>query len=82
MSNEGLRHALKAAAKRAGITKPVNMHILRHCFASHAIDEGMNIKTLQYLLGHRSPLTTMVYMHISEVPLEKAFSPLDKWEKE
>lgn len=81
MSKEGLRHALQAAVKRAGIVKPVNLHILRHCFASHAIEEGINIKTLQYLLGHSSVQTTMVYLHISEVPLEKAFSPLDKWEQ-
>jgi len=79
MSKESLRHALKAAVKRAGILKPVNLHILRHCFASHAIEEGINIKTLQYLLGHSSVQTTMIYLHISEVPLEKAFSPLDKW---
>lgn len=82
MSAEGLRHALNAAVKRAGITKNVNMHVLRHCFASHSIEEGMNIKTLQYLMGHSSVLTTMVYLHISETPFEYAFSPIDKWEAE
>ncbi len=81
MSNEGLRHALNAAVKKAGIRKKVNMHVLRHCFATHCIEHGMNIKTLQYLLGHSSVLTTMVYLHISEVPLEHAFSPIDKWEE-
>lgn len=80
MSNEGLRHALNAAVKKAGIRKEVNMHVLRHCFATHCIEHGMNIKTLQYLLGHSSVQTTMIYLHISEVPLEHAFSPLDKWE--
>jgi site-specific recombinase XerD len=80
LSAEGLRHALNTAVKRAGITKNVNMHILRHCFASHAIEEGMNIKTLQYLMGHSSVLTTMVYLHVSETPLDRSFSPLDKWE--
>lgn len=81
MSNEGLRHALNAAVKKAGIRKEVNMHVLRHCFATHCIEHGMNIKTLQYLMGHSSVQTTMVYLHISEVPLEHAFSPIDKWEK-
>jgi len=81
MSTQALRHALGVALKRSGITKPVNMHVLRHCFATHAIEEGMHIKTLQYLLGHSSVKTTMVYLHISEVPLEKAFSPLDRWEQ-
>lgn len=81
MTAGGLRHALSAAVKRAGIKKDVNLHILRHCFASHALEEGMNLKTLQYLLGHSSIKTTMIYLHISEVPLSKAFSPLDAWEK-
>ena len=77
MSAEGLRHALVAAVKRAGIKKEVNLHILRHCFASHALEEGINLKTLQYLLGHSSIKTTMIYLHVSDVPLAKAFSPLD-----
>jgi len=80
MSNEGLRHALDAAVKKAGIRNQVNMHVLRHCFATHSLEHGMNIKTLQYLMGHSSVQTTMIYLHISEVPLEHAFSPLDKWE--
>jgi len=81
MSTEGMRHALNAAVEKAGISKDVNMHVLRHCFATHSIEHGMNIKTLQYLMGHSSVLTTMIYLHVSEVPLEHAFSPLDKWEK-
>lgn len=81
MSPAGLRHAITEAAKKAGITRNVNLHVLRHCFASHALEEGMNIKTLQYLMGHSSVHTTMIYLHVSEVPLEKAFSPLDKWER-
>lgn len=81
MSPAGLRHAMTEAAKKAAITRNINLHILRHCFASHALEEGMNIKTLQYLMGHSSVHTTMVYLHVSEVPLEKAFSPLDKWER-
>ncbi|MDA3866478.1 MAG: tyrosine-type recombinase/integrase [Salinivirgaceae bacterium] len=80
MSSEGLRHALAAAVKKAGIRKDVNMHILRHSFATHCIEHGMNIKTLQYLMGHSSVLTTMIYLHISQMPLEHAFSPIDKWE--
>ena len=81
MSPAGLRHAMTEAAKKAAIARNINLHILRHCFASHALEEGMNIKTLQYLMGHSSVHTTMIYLHVSEVPLEKAFSPLDKWER-
>jgi integrase/recombinase XerD len=80
MSTEGLRHALNAAVKKSGIRKEVNMHVLRHCFATHSIEHGMNIKALQYLMGHSSVQTTMIYLHISEAPLEHAFSPIDKWE--
>ena len=81
MSPEGLRHALNAAVKRSGIKKEINMHILRHCFASHALEDGINIKTLQHLLGHSSINTTLVYLHISEIPLRGAFSPLDNLEE-
>ncbi len=76
MTPGGLRHALNGAVKRAGIKKEVNLHILRHCFASHALEEGINVKTLQYLMGHSTVMTTMVYLHISEVPLLK---PSVRW---
>lgn len=77
MSAQAIRWALEIAKKKAGIVKEVNPHILRHCFASHALEDGMDIKTLQVLLGHSSVQTTMIYLHISDVPLQKAFSPLD-----
>ncbi|MBT3207369.1 MAG: tyrosine-type recombinase/integrase [Bacteroidetes bacterium] len=80
LSASGLRHALTTAIKNSGIKK-ITLHELRHSFASHALEDGMNIKTLQYILGHASVKTTMIYLHISEIPLVKGFSPLDKWEK-
>ena len=79
MSLGGIHHALKQAVKRTDVEKRVNLHILRHCFASHALEDGLNIRTLQYLLGHQSIKTTMIYLHVSQVPLFKAFSPLDNW---
>jgi site-specific recombinase XerD len=81
MSAGGLRHALKMAIKQSGIKREINLHILRHCFASHCLEDGMNIRTLQGLLGHASILTTMVYLHVSDIPLLKAFSPFDNWPK-
>ena len=80
MTASGLRHALKMAVKKAGIKK-INLHILRHCFASHVLEDGMNIRTLQEILGHKSLKTTMIYLHVSEVPLLKGFSPFDNWEE-
>ena len=79
MSKGGVRHALLMAVKRSGLDKNINLHTLRHCFASHALEDGLNIKTLQYLLGHQSIHTTLIYLHVSDVPLSKAFSPLDTW---
>lgn len=81
MSAGAVRHAMQKIIKQSGITKDINLHILRHCFASHALEDGMNIRTLQELLGHASVQTTMIYLHVSEVPLYKAFSPFDKWRK-
>lgn len=79
MSSGGVRHAFVQAHKKSGINKPITMHTLRHCFASHALEDGLNIKTLQHLLGHHSIQTTLIYLHISDTPLSKAFSPLDNW---
>lgn len=79
MSFGGIRHALVSAVKRTTIKKKVNMHILRHCFASHALEDGLNIKTLQFLMGHQTIKTTLIYLHVSDIPLSKAFSPLDNW---
>lgn len=76
-----LRHITLKAKERSGITKPVNLHILRHCFASHALEDGMSLRVLQEILGHSSIQTTMVYLHVSDVPLQGAFSPLDNIEE-
>ena len=76
-----LRHIIIKAKERSGITKPVNLHILRHCFASHALEDGMSLRVLQEVLGHSSIQTTMVYLHVSDVPLQGAFSPLDNIEE-
>ena len=76
-----LAHILKEARKRSGIKKNFCIHSLRHSFATHCIEDNMPITTLQHLMGHTSMQTTMIYLHVSEVPLFRAFSPLDKIEE-
>ncbi len=66
------------AKKRAGITKPASVHSLRHAFATHLIEAGTSLHHVQLLLGHRSPTTTTVYLHVSKLNLSQVTSPLDK----
>ena len=80
MSHELLRYIMKKTLKRSGIQKEASLHTLRHCFASHALEDGMNIRSLQQLLGHASIQSTMIYLHVSDVPLQGTFSPLDRLE--
>jgi site-specific recombinase XerD len=70
-----------AARKRAGITKPVSIHSLRHSFATHLIESGTSLHHVQMLLGHRSPTTTTVYLHVSRLNLSQVISPLDRTDK-
>jgi len=67
-----------AARKRAGITKPASVHTLRHSFATHLIEAGTSLHHVQMLLGHRSPTTTTVYLHVSRLNLAQVISPLDR----
>jgi integrase/recombinase XerD len=81
MSKGLLRHILGEAKKYSGINKDFCLHTLRHSFATHALEDGMALTTLQALMGHSTIQTTMIYLHVSEVPLFKAFSPLDNIEE-
>jgi len=67
-----------AAQKRAGIRKPASIHTLRHSFATHLIEAGTSLHHVQRLLGHRSPTTTTVYLHVSRLNLAQVISPLDR----
>ena len=76
-SQKGVQWAVKSAAKKAGIIKHVNVHTLRHTFATHLLEDGLDIMTLKDLLGHECIDTTLVYLHIAQSGHLKPFSPLD-----
>lgn len=75
-----LGRAVKRAARAAGIAKPVSCHTLRHCFATHLLERGYDIRTVQELLGHSDVSTTMVYTHVMNRGARGAKSPLDRLE--
>ena len=72
--------SLQKARKAAGITKRITPHSLRHAFATHALENGMNILVLKELLGHTSLRTTMIYLHLAKDYLKAVTSPFDTLE--
>lgn len=76
-SNTSVRRVLGRAVKEAGILKKVRPHTLRHSFATHMLEQGVNLRYIQTLLGHTSPKTTEIYTHVSSRNLEEIKSPLD-----
>jgi integron integrase len=77
LHEDRLQRGLKRAAARAGVVKPVSVHTLRHSFATHLLQAGTDIRTVQELLGHSDVSTTMVYTHVLKVAAGGTSSPLD-----
>ena len=69
--------ACQAAAKRAGLEKKVHPHTMRHCFATHLLEAGADLRAIQMLLGHRDLEETTIYLHVSRRHLNATPSPLD-----
>ena len=72
-----VQQSFRLAVKKAGITKDVSVHSLRHTYATHLLEEGVDIVTIKELLGHATIETTMMYLHVAKVNKVNAHSPLD-----
>lgn len=77
-SERSVQQVVKKAVKKAGINKKVTPHTMRHCFATHLLDGGTDVRYIQELLGHSDIKTTLIYTHVTNHSLSKIQSPLDK----
>ena len=72
-----INHIFQRAKKKAGITMPCTLHTLRHCYATHLLESGTDIRYIQALLGHKSSKTTEIYTHVTTKSIQKIKSPFD-----
>lgn len=77
-SGSSLTRVLKKSAVKAGIKKRVHLHMLRHSFATHLLEQGTNLRVIQNLLGHESIQTTEIYTHVSNLEIKKVANPIDE----
>jgi len=76
-SVKGLSWVMRESLKKTNIQKQVNLHSLRHSYATHLLEDGINIVVIKELLGHSQILTTMIYLHVAQLPHTPPHSPLD-----
>ena len=74
---QNLQRAVRQAVRAAGLTQPASCHTFRHCFATHLIEDGYDLRTVQGLLGHADVKTTMIYTHVLNRGARAVRSPLD-----
>ncbi|MBN1597007.1 MAG: tyrosine-type recombinase/integrase [Bacteroidales bacterium] len=76
-SRESIGNIVKNSAIKAGIKKRVTPHVLRHCYATHMLERGVDLRYIQYLMGHKSSKTTEIYTHVSSYKINELGSPID-----
>jgi integrase/recombinase XerD len=78
LSTQGVRWIVREARKHSGIQKEITTHSLRHSYATHLLEMGLDIMSVKELLGHADIQTTLAYLHVAQLGRQKPFSPLDK----
>lgn len=78
MNVSSIQRIYQSAKKKAGVKRGRGIHTLRHCFATHLLEAGCDLRKIQLLMGHRSLATTMIYLHVSNIGLANVTSPLDR----
>jgi integrase/recombinase XerD len=77
MGQRSIQYIISEALQKTSIGKQVSMHTLRHSFATHLLEDGVDIHTIQHLLGHADLIQTLVYLHVAQIKTKPAHSPLD-----
>lgn len=78
ITRDSVQSAFRRAVKLSGINKPAHVHSLRHSYATHLLEDGVNLRIIQHALGHASPRTTAVYTHLTREVHEAARSPIER----
>ena len=76
VDRDNLRYAFEAALEQSGIKKPATVHSLRHSYATHLLEAGVQLRLIQEILGHRSPSTTAIYTHLTAEVRAQLIDPL------